>query len=579
MSNSKSSREMFPLGLPIDPNMQISVYDGWDGLVWQGQGGNRSQIQLPRGLYTVRLEVNNEIHEEVVRLTEGKDLGQFQPRRYSAAPIAGNSLSHEYYSNSAEALSKTHTRPPLTSDSQPNSGLFVFLRTIDMERGHRIATSLGAKLSLRNVEGREIALFTEPQVIRNSQFGFLAFSAAAVAGLYRLVYSGTPRREVPIYLFPNFQTQVFIIQTGRPLLEGMRLFMEPPGDGFHPGSPYALAADKAMELLMNRSDRLPVDAEHMLIDQKFQNPVFGLIGAYTMARRLRASSVDAVLDPLGLNNLDTILRNLNNLIPQCPDVQALSLLRDEITPSGNAVPVFAQPPMFRAGWDAVLRAARRDEDLIVDGSLCDRITTRILADSPWTTWDPLPASRAGSVRRRTPGAQFPISGVEGMREAPLRVESARNVRANVLPSDLEVAETPERNRKRRKKLKEPSWMQAAFLSALQREQSRLWRAGRTKQMPKVSVYDIARQTGTTPKAVMREVEELDLLSADERSRILHANWSKLGDMLMNADRIPFRALLIPIHPQLMASVEIVHGRELKQEPTADGSPSIADKGP
>jgi hypothetical protein len=45
--------------------------------------------------------------------------------------------------------------------------------------------------------------------------------------------------------------------------------------------------------------------------------------------------------------------------------------------------------MLRAGLEAVLRLSASFPHLIPEGSLTDRLSTRLFVDSPWSTWEPV----------------------------------------------------------------------------------------------------------------------------------------------------------------------------------------------
>jgi hypothetical protein len=86
--------------------------------------------------------------------------------------------------------------------------------------------------------------------------------------------------------------------------------------------------------------------------------------------------------------IQVVLRNLERLVHDSPDVAALNLVAPADLRSSSPVPPFAEPPMLRAGLQAVLIEAARNPSIIAPGSPIPQIASRIYADTPWSTWKP-----------------------------------------------------------------------------------------------------------------------------------------------------------------------------------------------
>ncbi|SFM91526.1 hypothetical protein [Rugamonas rubra] len=523
-----SSSERFILTLPEDRDLNVTVFDGHDTPVWQGKGGAKTEVELTKGLYTVRIEANARIDEKNVRLTSHVDLHAFRHKRFSAAPLSGGELTLESHSAAAHAHSTRRTRSAIGDAKDATASLFLFVRAISHATGDNLQTGHG--LSLRDASGFKISAFAEREVHHDRQAGWMVYCVDAPPGLYRLVSSVAPKREMPIYLFSGFQTQVFVVQTHRMLLENMRVLMERRSAGFHPEARTAHIADAAMEGFTNSSVQLSEEAETILLRGKFDNPMLGLIGAYTMMRRLRSTSQSEGDRDNDILALDATLSNLRMLIPDAPDIHALEVLRSELLDAPFPPFRFRAPPMFRMGLNAVIRATASDATLIVARSLCDRITTRLQADSPWSTWEALPAAR------KNPALKFQPSNPDGFdmeaftSSAIARFPATTSVGSGGLGGwqryqersyfQPAAAQALTIAKVRTLQSKDPSWVQVAYLDAVSYEKNRMQRTPNSAKSVQINVVHFARENGITPAAVRREVRQLDKLTPAKLASII-----------------------------------------------------------
>ena len=89
------------------------------------------------------------------------------------------------------------------------------------------------------------------------------------------------------------------------------------------------------------------------------------------------------------NSADIILGNLEDMLGPCPDVRALRLLAARAFQATPALEPFFEPPVLRAGLDAVLREAAMYPELVPEEGLVDHLSTRQFVDTPWTSWEPV----------------------------------------------------------------------------------------------------------------------------------------------------------------------------------------------
>jgi hypothetical protein len=383
-SSSAPPKKTFRLsisGLPADAT--LTLYDGWDEISWRKTGESSVDLDLTPGLYTLRAELAGLIKETTIRLDRDVSLVHsvttpLVPEQYTAAPLEGTALSHEYYRYPSSHWSKNDTRPPIDPSRPSDASIFVFIRPRSSGE-HPPGKDLAEELFLLNAEGATVSSFSPSEIQSHSQDGWLALSAPAPQGFYSLEYRGTPSRAVALYLFPGWQTQVFILHHQRALIEGMRIFLARVGVGFNPGrDDFTVATDLALDFLQNGITRVPQRIMGQLLQGKFDNPMLGLVAGYVL---LRQPIPDESL-------LTTVTTNLEGLLgPQVPDVHAIRILVAQALKQPLATFSFRYPPMFRAGLEGVIRASLDHPELLPQDGVIDDIATRMLADSLWSSWE------------------------------------------------------------------------------------------------------------------------------------------------------------------------------------------------
>lgn len=368
-------------GLPADAN--LTVYNGWDQVVENVTGQSTVDLSFLPGLYTLRGELAGLIRETPIRLDRDLTLIHSEttplvPEQFTAAPIEGTALSHEYYRYPSSEWSKKDTRPPLDVSKAADASVFVFIRP-RFSGDHPPGKDLAEELFLLNADGTVVSSFTSSEIQSDTGHGWLALSALAPAGFYSLEYRGTPSRAMAIYLFPGWQTQIFILHHQRPIIEGMRIFLARVGQGFNPLREDSTAAtDLALDFLQNGITRVPQSMMNQLLSGKFENPMLGLAGGYVL---LRQPSPD-------VNLLNIVTMNLESLLGQSvPDVNAIHTLQSQLLKQPPRPFPFRYPPMFRAGLEGVIRASVDHPELLPADSVIERIATGLFADSPWSSWE------------------------------------------------------------------------------------------------------------------------------------------------------------------------------------------------
>ena len=409
-SGPKQLGKALPLTIQNDLEaIRVTLRDAANKTVFVGKVPRLRKLKLRPGSYTLRTDFDHATLETPIRLdapliVSTREQLPSAPELYSAAPLEKSPTSHEYYTQPSMMWSHQATRPPL---GDGDTSLLIFVRAVDAKKSDP-NSDLAKGLVLLDHEGKQISNFAPSETQRDNQFGWMAFHAAAPEGTYYLRFAdrvneghALPARELPIQLCPEWQTQVFLMYRGAPLLETAKIFFARRDAGFRPYSGETEAADVALNGLQNNHDLLSERALKLLLKIKFENPMLGLVGAHVLIQRQRALENRIALDPRKPTREETlqlrerrqqiavVLRNLNKLLPTSPDVAALNLLT--ASPDAPFIVQIDTPPMLRPGLMAVMNEAATRPDVLKPGSPIAAIAPRLYADTPWSTWVPLAA--------------------------------------------------------------------------------------------------------------------------------------------------------------------------------------------
>jgi hypothetical protein len=120
-----------------------------------------------------------------------------------------------------------------------------------------------------------------------------------------------------------------------------------------------------------------------ILNLKFEDPMFGLLGAHLILRdqsRDRPEDAARFADRFRIVT-DNLLRLLG---PDHPDLRALWLRRTDRGPANLVSAQLRSPPMLRASWDVAVKESFRDSDVI--GTACSSISDKILPTVSWLIW-------------------------------------------------------------------------------------------------------------------------------------------------------------------------------------------------
>lgn len=391
------------------PGVEITVTDSQFRPV--AHGVSRVNQDVDPGLYQVRVQAGLSDHTQLIAVRdEGyRDLNlriEFE----SAAPIEGTSTSHEYHMAAARDASHQLTSLPSSA-----AGIVLMVRNL---RGMDELPFDAARLS--GLEWLDSTLAPMPGFAAawqiNSKQKWATFVTPVQPGGYAIRVSRTDERgrtivfEQPIWAPAGWQTLVFIPNlTVGPAPEAASIQMTQIYAGFDPfiEPQTSQALELALWGLRTGRSAVPDDLLDLLLGSKFQNPMLGIVGAHALLLR---SEPD-------LNLLDTVVKNLRELVKDHPDVAALGWMsREEHSqrdlPQGAYDLIRASvkwPPMLMASYAALVRLDASQPGAIEDGSTADLVSGRLTRLGPWTAWrrGDRPRRRAAVAPRSADRMQLP----------------------------------------------------------------------------------------------------------------------------------------------------------------------------
>jgi hypothetical protein len=368
------------------------------------QGTGNLDARVDPGIYQLEVRAGPRSETNLIVLEPGarhQDL-DITLEFPSAAPLNGTTTSHEYQQDAAVAESAKLER---TRGSRP--GLVVVVRNVKGTEELPFNATTTRSLSLLDGNLRPVSNFRSRSWRRNDDQGWATWSGPLDPGghILRVRHgkneTGTAVTiDQSVWVNPGWQTLLFIpTSTTGPTPAAASIHMSRgPWD---PGS-YAdsLESSSALELaLWGLRQGRPVvqtDLLDLLLGSKFENPMLGIVGAHAL-----------LLEPTpDLDRFDTVLGNLRALVPEHPDVAALSWLGAEAhaTASGSpaSYPVIsvAWPPTLAASYAALIRLDARAKGGVKPDSVAERIAANLVVQSVWTSWRPIKALSATATPSR-----------------------------------------------------------------------------------------------------------------------------------------------------------------------------------
>jgi len=380
--------------------MLPSEYEGW---------ARHRTYMLSPGVYIVRMMVSGQVSDNSIVLRHDITLGAGEnynvqrqlevPKLYSSAPMSGEldyASSDQAYIEAAERISR-ESRGIINRTVQ-NSGLFLFFRypSVTLFRQKYNRKTYWQRFELIDGSGVTLLRFPEHCDISDDD-GYLGVCLQLPEGSYYLKYSSrNSSRMVPIYVYKDWYTQIFMTLSLNPLFGSIRFFINRESN-FYSNDRNNYYVDICLDKLQNGDFEIEPELVNSIAHGKFESPMLGLLGAFLYLNSKETKN-DQLFRTITKNLQERILHNWGD----SPDILALKLLANEhfgiIEPLRETV-AFSRTPMLRIAFDIIRRNASKIPWLIRSGSIDDFIVEKQVFDSPYNTFRPLRRSILTSASR------------------------------------------------------------------------------------------------------------------------------------------------------------------------------------
>ncbi|MBV4360495.1 hypothetical protein [Pinibacter aurantiacus] len=361
--------------------VSLRLFDGSDREVTQ-KYEMLSEILEP-GFYKLRIEFNEFVKDNIYRVSTDIDETYDQPASWSSMVSSGFASSHEYYAKPFIQYSKEFTASVNKDKSTEVGGLLLFIRYPDVKAAEE-KHDLYENFYILN-DKREILFKLDASNTANDKnYGWMAFHVALEEGNYSIVYNGEVKTEMPLFIFQNWQTQLFMMYKDMPLFSTARILIVRDGSGFRENEITQLKLDALLQKIQNGIYYVPPSLIREAAHGKWENPVLAIAVAYCYLLSNDTEHNDLFL---------IILRNLENKILRnhfASDILALRLLSD--SHSGKAIDPeikVSQPPMFLVGMKILINHSVQLPDLFVAGSAAEKAVAKLKYDTVLTSYEPI----------------------------------------------------------------------------------------------------------------------------------------------------------------------------------------------
>lgn len=471
--NSTSTRETFNFSFKVLNGSlalfsHLKLFDGYNEIVSEAYGGEL-EVKVKPGLYQLRIEMNEFVEDRHYRITDDVSDSIKELKTESSMPLNGYQSRREYFVQPTEEWSTKSTIDEKILDF--GNSLFICLTYSDKDVSFDTTVSAVDGLVIVSQNRKVIHSLNRENTKMESgyhnghheHYGTIIFHTEIEPGQYYLIYrKGKYKRELPLYVFRNWTTQLFMSVKDAPVFATARISI---GKGrFSYNNSQNIYLDALIQKMHNGLNMLPKKLIEIAAHEKWENPMLGILAAYMYLQT--DETKDDTLFKTILNNLEFNILGT----PDAPDFIALRLLGakhfGEVIPNEK----LSAPCMLAVGMDAFLKASMTNEKLMNKGSMIEKIFPKLQYESIWTVYEPLPVKVARVAkeqiskdvafiefarnkkirvprgeRRRIAARQFKPRSVDWLtstifnqlsifkgaaRKAPLRLDSKRNSKLN-----------------------------------------------------------------------------------------------------------------------------------------------------
>jgi uncharacterized membrane protein YgcG len=349
------------------PGVAFTVQDS--RFVVLGAGVGELDLQVPAGIYEVREQYGGESEAYLVTATPERPVVRSTQRAIpTVAPaLEGSTTSHEYQFRAAAEASQR-----LRDESGPQAGLVLMCRT---PRDGIPGPAGPPPMSLHSLAGEPLPELAGQWDVH---YDYALTRARLEPGVY-LLRTSRPNEEAfeqALVVCRHWQTLLFCPNGWNgPEPERASVHMCQLYESWEYGGRLHLVLEAALAgLAEGRLDISQSDID-MLLYGKFTDPMLGIIGAHALLLGRHPRS----------NLYDLVIRNLEALIPEHPDVVALGMrVHGVLDPGGRTLDV---PPMLGPSYQRLLLPADLQRSSVIPArSPLERAAGSLLERGVWFTW-------------------------------------------------------------------------------------------------------------------------------------------------------------------------------------------------
>jgi hypothetical protein len=342
---------------------------------------------LPRGLYQLQIFSNEKFEQQLIRLDEDLHLTWENKGSFSSIPADFLRSTKNYYQ---DAVKKWNQRSTIDNSeiTKNDASLFLFFRYPDeiiKGKQESVAQSMGWRFSILNSDRNVIyRLYNNTNIKEDTHNGWLAFHAKMEPGIYYLVYKGNSKsREIPLYVFPEWQTQFYLTFKRTPIFSTARVQLVRQDNHHGLQENETIQFDTILRNLENGIYYVPQSLINKTADLKWRNPISAIAVCY--AYLLSNEEANDDLFRIMLGNIEERILPLEN----ASDLKALRLLA--ANHFGDPIPhlELQEPCMFNVGMRAFIKHSIKHPDKITINDMCEEIISNLHSDSAWTSYRPI----------------------------------------------------------------------------------------------------------------------------------------------------------------------------------------------
>lgn len=342
---------------------------------------------LPRGLYQLQIFSNEKFEQQLIRLDEDLHLTWTNKGSFSSIPADFLRSTKNYYQDAVNRWSQRSTMDNVGIRDN-DASLFLFFRYPDeIIRGNQenVAQSMGWRFSILNSNRNVIyRLYNNTNIKEDTHNGWLAFHAIMEPGIYYLVYKGNSKsREIPLYVFPEWQTQFYLTFKRTPIFSTARVQLVRQNKPYELQEKETIQLDAILRNLENEIYYVPQSLISNIAHSKWRNPILAIAVCY--AYLLSNEETNDQLFRIMLRNIEERILPLEN----ASDLKALRLLA--ANHFGDPIPhlELQEPCMFNAGMRAFIENSIKHLDKITINDMCEEMISNLHSDSAWTSYRPI----------------------------------------------------------------------------------------------------------------------------------------------------------------------------------------------